>query len=897
MPDGQVLEFSRVTKSFGTIAAVSDLSARIEPGAVTGFLGPNGAGKTTSLRILLGQIRPTSGTATIGGVPYSELRHPLRTIGAVLEDVAYRPRRTAVRQLTMAAKANGIALSRVDDVIRLVGLGDDAETRIGTYSLGMRQRLSIASALLGDPGALVLDEPANGLDPAGIRWIRMLMRRLADEGRAVLVSSHVLSEIEQVADNVLVISKGRLVYSDGIEHLVDPTSAAVVVDAEDRTGLASALHAAGAEVEVLRSGLTVRGSDAAAVGAIAASAGIALTTLQQRGPTLEDVFLQLVNEGRLVRTETMAVPVQHAPELDAPVTESDDADASPAAATDATDAVDEIETVDDAEVSADSAAEPTVTAHTAIDEDADLAEDDAIAAAELGLAAPAAAASANLAAGFAATGSPSADGPETDADSLGSIDDAITDAADRTDAEPEAQHADAGRTDADDASEADRDTTADPLAALVRDDSGTTDAQDEPAAEAESAPAEPSFDDLIAGVALTAPVTPSGFGTEVLLDAWHAKEESDDADVIADETPIAGITLNLEHMFATTENSDEADAAPSDEQADDEQQSDEQAGGPAPEEQPVEDEAAASHAVEDVPVEEQAIEPATRTSDETADEFRSEDTTAEEVADSDDFHVELPGTDESGTDEAASDASVEDETPSADWALHANVALTAPVTVEGHEGFDIPVLDDEPESSDINDETPVATPRVTQEPSTQTGKVEGIEVFDTLGVDILHLDEDGNIQTVEPSPRASVGEASDGDADDSNDTTSVDDSDDAADADAGAADADPRAAAMSASLAAAARAYFQGDDSDAPSYTPGPATAEEAQAEREAAGQETRAAWAVAITGVIDTVPLAKSDAEADGESSSEDTDDNADETNDADNADETTANDERRGL
>ncbi|MGX1696130.1 ATP-binding cassette domain-containing protein [Microbacterium keratanolyticum] len=880
MPDGQVLEFSRVTKSFGTIAAVSDLSARIEPGAVTGFLGPNGAGKTTSLRILLGQIRPTSGTATIGGVPYSELRHPLRTIGAVLEDVAYRPRRTAVRQLTMAAKANGIALSRVDEVIRLVGLGDDAETRIGTYSLGMRQRLSIASALLGDPGALVLDEPANGLDPAGIRWMRMLMRRLADEGRTVLVSSHVLSEIEQVADNVLVISKGRLVYSDGIEHLVDPTSAAVVVDAEDRTGLASALHAAGAEVELLRSGLTVRGSDAAAVGAIAASAGIALTTLQQRGPTLEDVFLQLVNEGRLVRTQTMAVPVQHAPELDAPVTESDEADASPDAATEAvapTEAPDETDAGDDAEAPADSDAESAATSHAVIDEDADLAEDDAIAAAELGLAVPAAAASASLAgAGFAATGFPNADAPETDADSIESIDDAITgavDAADSTGTEPEAQPADATPTDADAAAESDHVATADPLAALVRDDSDATDGQDEPAADAEAAPVEPSFDDLIAGVALTAPVAPSGFGTEVLLDAWHAKEESDDADVIADETPIAGITLNLEHVFATAENGDAA---------------------------------AASDAVEDEPVEEQAIEPAAQTSDEATDEFRSEDTTPEEAADSDEFHVELPVTEESDTaDEATDDASVEDDTPSADAALHANVALTAPVTVEGHEGFDIPVLDDESESSDTEDEAPVATPRVTQEPSTETGKVEGIEVFDTLGVDILHLDEDGNIQTVEPSPRASAGEAtasepsgseaSDTDADDSNDATSVDDSDDAADA--GAADADPRAAAMSASLAAAARAYFQGDDSDAPSYTPGPATAEEAQAEKDAAGEETRAAWAVAITGVIDTVPLAKSDAEAEAEeeSSSEGTDDDADET--ADNAEETTANDERRGF
>ncbi len=243
MPDGQVLEFTRVTKSFGAVTAVSDLSVRVEPGAVTGFLGPNGAGKTTSLRILLGQIRPTSGTATIGGSPYSELRQPLRTVGAVLEESAYRPRRSAARHLTIAAKANGIPAERVDEVLHLVGLQDDADTRLGSYSLGMRQRLAVANALLGDPGVLVLDEPANGLDPEGIRWMRLLMRRLADEGRTVLVSSHVLSEIEQVADNVVVLSRGRAVYSGGIDELADPAGGAVIVDADDRIALVAALTA------------------------------------------------------------------------------------------------------------------------------------------------------------------------------------------------------------------------------------------------------------------------------------------------------------------------------------------------------------------------------------------------------------------------------------------------------------------------------------------------------------------------------------------------------------------------------------------------------------------------------------------------------------------------------
>ncbi len=315
MHDGQVLEFTRVTKRFGAVTAVSDLSVRVEPGVVTGFLGPNGAGKTTSLRILLGQIRPTSGTATIGGVNYSELRHPARAIGAVLEEAAYRPRRTAARQLLIAAKANGIPASRVDEVLRLVGLQDDADTRIGGFSLGMRQRLSVATALLGDPGALVLDEPANGLDPEGIRWMRLLMRRLADEGRTVLVSSHVLSEIEQVADNVVVLSKGSAVYSGSIDDLADPTGGAVVVDAHDRTALTTALAQAGLRYDVLRSGLTVRGSDAATIGAVAAAAGVALTTLQQRGPSLEEVFLDLVYGRRAdsPRLDEVANPVAHAP--------------------------------------------------------------------------------------------------------------------------------------------------------------------------------------------------------------------------------------------------------------------------------------------------------------------------------------------------------------------------------------------------------------------------------------------------------------------------------------------------------------------------------------------------------------------------------------------------------
>jgi ABC-2 type transport system ATP-binding protein len=320
MPEGQVLEFTHVTKRFNEVTAVSDFSARVEPGAVTAFLGPNGAGKTTTLRILLGQVRATSGTATIGGTAFAELRQPLRTIGSVLEETVYRPRRTAERQLTIAAKANGIPLARVGEVLSLVGLDGEGDSRIGGFSLGMRQRLSVAHALLGDPGALVFDEPANGLDPEGIRWMRLLMRRLADEGRTVLVSSHVLSEVEQVADNVLVLSKGQLVLASGIETLADPKGGSVIVDAADRGALTAALSAAGFDIEVLRSGLTVRGGDAGTVGAVAADAGIALSTLVQRGPTLEDVFIDLMRGGRLSTRIEDAAPQLAAPATAAPVT-------------------------------------------------------------------------------------------------------------------------------------------------------------------------------------------------------------------------------------------------------------------------------------------------------------------------------------------------------------------------------------------------------------------------------------------------------------------------------------------------------------------------------------------------------------------------------------------------
>ncbi|MFG6503944.1 ATP-binding cassette domain-containing protein [Microbacterium sp. P05] len=299
MPDGQLLEFSGVTKHFGAVAAVNGLSARIEPGVVTGFLGPNGAGKTTSLRILLGLIRASGGTATIGGVAYAKLRHPLQTVGAALEAASFHPGRTAANHLRVYARAAGIGSARVDEVLGLVGLADVAGRKVGGFSLGMRQRLGLATALLGDPGVLVLDEPANGLDPEGIKWMRGMLRTLADEGRTVLISSHLLAEVQQTVDALLVIAHGRLVFQGGVEDLAEFGDFATVVDAPDRAGLSAALEAAGLDFTVLRNGLTVRSVEPVEVGAIAAGADIALSTLARRGAGLEEIFLGLV-DGSLV---------------------------------------------------------------------------------------------------------------------------------------------------------------------------------------------------------------------------------------------------------------------------------------------------------------------------------------------------------------------------------------------------------------------------------------------------------------------------------------------------------------------------------------------------------------------------------------------------------------------
>ena len=308
MSDGQVLEFSGVTKQYGKVTAVSDFTARIEPGRITGFLGPNGAGKTTTLRILLGLTKATSGTATIGGSAYRDLKHPLQTVGGALEANTFHPGRTAYNHLKVYAVAGGVPLSRIDEVLEGVGLTHAAHRKVGGFSLGMRQRLGLATALLGDPGVLVLDEPANGLDPEGIKWMRSFLRDRAREGRTVFVSSHLLGEIQQMADAVIIIAQGKKVFDGDFSDLIEiDATETVTVDSPDRAALARALRDAGLQADVLRSGLTVRGATTAEIGAAAAAAGVVLSSLGKRGPSIEEIFLDLVSGARV--QQALAEPV------------------------------------------------------------------------------------------------------------------------------------------------------------------------------------------------------------------------------------------------------------------------------------------------------------------------------------------------------------------------------------------------------------------------------------------------------------------------------------------------------------------------------------------------------------------------------------------------------------
>ncbi|NBE93979.1 ATP-binding cassette domain-containing protein [Nonomuraea sp. KC401] len=289
-----MIEVRRLTKVYGAGRAVDRLTFTVKPGVVTGFLGPNGAGKTTTLRMVMGLDRPTEGTATVAGRRYADLADPLRTVGALLDARAVHPRRTARDHLRCLAASGGIADHRVDDVLGLVGLDQAARRRAGEFSLGMSQRLGIAAALLGDPEVLVLDEPVNGLDPEGIRWIRGFMRSLAAEGRTVLVSSHLMSEMSLTADHLIVIGRGRLLADAGVAELTGPQS--VLVRAARPAELAGLLSAEGASVSRSGQALTVTGMGSAAIGALAAVRGLALIELTPQRTTLEEAYMGLTGD-------------------------------------------------------------------------------------------------------------------------------------------------------------------------------------------------------------------------------------------------------------------------------------------------------------------------------------------------------------------------------------------------------------------------------------------------------------------------------------------------------------------------------------------------------------------------------------------------------------------------
>ena len=291
-----MIELEGLTKEFGSRVAVDDLTVTIHPGRVTGFLGPNGSGKTTTMRCVLGLTRPTAGTARVLGLPYRQLARPMRRVGALIEPRARHPARTAYAHLLALARSNALPVRRVDEVIELVGLETVAHERVRGFSLGMGQRLGIAAALLGDPDVLLLDEPVNGLDPEGIRWVRELLRDLADEGRTVLVSSHLMSEMEDTADHLVVLGRGRLLADVPMADLLART-AAVRVRTPQGPLLASALQRAGAAVALEIDGaLRVDGLDAAEVGDIAFELGVRLHELTAVTASLEEAYLELTGD-------------------------------------------------------------------------------------------------------------------------------------------------------------------------------------------------------------------------------------------------------------------------------------------------------------------------------------------------------------------------------------------------------------------------------------------------------------------------------------------------------------------------------------------------------------------------------------------------------------------------
>ena len=289
------IEVAGLSKRFGQILAVDDLSFTADEGRVVGFLGPNGAGKTTTLRMLLGLVNPTSGAATIHGQPFTTLQDPVHTVGAVLDGGMLHPGRTGRNHLRTLARASGVPTARVDELLELVALKEAANRRAGGYSLGMRQRLGLAAALLGDPKVLVLDEPANGLDPQGIRWLRDFLKRLASEGRAILVSSHVLAEVSQTVDDVVVISKGRSVRQAPLAEIMAASSGrgGVQVKGPDVRKLGDILYGQGVTVSGTPEQITVQGRTGEEIGRLIAEHQIVISELSPIESSLEDIYFEL----------------------------------------------------------------------------------------------------------------------------------------------------------------------------------------------------------------------------------------------------------------------------------------------------------------------------------------------------------------------------------------------------------------------------------------------------------------------------------------------------------------------------------------------------------------------------------------------------------------------------
>lgn len=289
------IEVNGLSKQFGALTALDDVSFQVDEGTVCGFLGPNGAGKTTTIRCLLGLVRPTAGTATILGKSYRDLDNPVRTVGALLETAGYHPGRTALNHLRYLTKAAGLPTARANEVLDQVGLWSRKGTRVGRFSMGMKQRLALAGALLGDPQVLLLDEPQNGLDPQGMRWLRGFLREQADAGKTVMVSSHALAEVSQTVDEVVIIGKGRVVAQLSMDELRASAGQGVRVRTRQAAKFRQLLEAEAFPYETpTKTTFVVSGVTSDRLGTLAADKGIALLELSEQGRTLEEVFFELV---------------------------------------------------------------------------------------------------------------------------------------------------------------------------------------------------------------------------------------------------------------------------------------------------------------------------------------------------------------------------------------------------------------------------------------------------------------------------------------------------------------------------------------------------------------------------------------------------------------------------